>query len=142
MSRCESVKKVLRLSVQSELGCPAEISRSKSDKNLILEEKKDDDVPTKSSSSNSLSIFFEEDKEKKSLKYLKTLARNIKNPRTENRAKTVQNTDTVNKIIFQRRENVTKTLKETRTTDLFLKLMPCLTEDDFEIELMECDDDI
>ena len=146
--KCETVKKTLLLSVQSELGCPAELTRSKSDRNLMVDEasgQKDDSCArTKASSSNSLSFFSEEDKEKESLKYLKALAKNIKNPikRTEVRSKTTQNNDTVNKIIFQRRENTLKTVKDVPSSNLFLKLIPCLTEEDFEIELIECDDDI
>ncbi len=150
-NKCETVKKTLLLSVQSELGCPAEITRSKSDRNLILDKscagsasKQDSCGTTKASSSNSLCFLSEEDKEKESLKYLKALAKNIKNPikRTEVRSKTSQNDDTVNKIILQRKENTLRTVKEIPTSNLFLKLIPCLTEEDFEIELIECENDI
>jgi hypothetical protein len=148
MSRkCETVKKTLLLSVQNELGFPAELTRSKSDRNLIqydtCEINDDSCARTKASSSNSLFVFSVEDKEKQSLKYLKALAKDIKNPikRTEVRFKTTQNNDTVNKIIFQRRESTLKTVKDMPSSNLFLKLIPCLTEEDFEIELIECDDD-
>jgi hypothetical protein len=153
--KCENVKKALRLSIESELlksPEPIELTRSRSDMNLIFDDLCDKLDPesdismarTKPSSSNSLSFVTEEDKERQSLKYLKALAKNIKNPfkRTEGRAKTseIKSNDTVNKII-QRRENTFKTVKDIPSSNLYLKLIPCLTEEDFEIELIECDDE-
>jgi hypothetical protein len=151
--KCENVKKALRLSIESELFKslePSQLSRSKSDMNLIYVDSSNktvssetDMAKTKFSSSNSLSFFSEEDKERESLKYLKALAKNIKNPikRTEVRSNTTQNNDTVNKIIIQRRGNIFQTVNDITSSNLFLKLIPCLTEEDFKIELIECDDE-